>query len=76
MRTENEMMDLIIGYAQKDDRVCAVTMCGSRMNPNAPKDEYQDYDIIYVVRDVKSFICDHDWIKVFGDPLMVQMPEQ
>lgn len=76
MRTEKEMMDLILGVAQNDDMIRAVTMCGSRMNTNAPRDEYQDYDIIYVVRDVTSFTCDHGWIKEFGNPIMVQMPEQ
>jgi aminoglycoside 6-adenylyltransferase len=76
MRTEKQMMDLILGFARSDDRVRAVTMCGSRMNPNAPKDEFQDYDIVYVVDDVDSFTCDHDWIKAFGNPIMVQMPEQ
>lgn len=76
MRTEKEMMECILGFAQRDDRVRAVTICGSRMNPNTPNDEFQDYDIIYVVDNVDSFTCDHDWIKVIGNPIMVQMPEQ
>ena len=29
MRTEQQMMELILGYAQKDDRVRAVAMNGS-----------------------------------------------
>lgn len=76
MRTEKQMYDLIINTAKEDDRVRAVIISGSRCNPNAPNDEYQDYDIAYVVRDITSFKKDHSWIKIFGNPLMVQMLEQ
>ena len=75
MRSEKQMYDLILNTAKGDDRIRAVSMCGSRCDPNAPKDEYQDYDIEYVVRDIKSFTQDHNWIRVFGNPIMVQMPE-
>lgn len=75
MRTEDEMYDLILGIAQKDSRVRAVYMNGSRTNPNAPKDSYQDYDIVYVVDEFDTFTADHSWIDIFGDRLMLQMPE-
>ena len=29
-------------------------MSGSRTNPKAPKDEFQDYDVIYVVDDLDN----------------------
>lgn len=47
MRIEKEMFDLILGVAQKDERIRAVYMNGSRTNSNAPKDIFQDYDIVY-----------------------------
>jgi len=75
MRSEQEMFDLILGFAEKDPRVRAVYMNGSRTNPNAPKDVYQDYDIVYVVREFRTFLADNSWIDVFGDRLMLQMPE-
>ncbi|WMJ88838.1 aminoglycoside 6-adenylyltransferase [Anaerocolumna sp. MB42-C2] len=50
-------------------------MNGSRTNPNAPKDVYQDYDIVYVVEKFETFIADINWIDIFGDRLMLQMPE-
>lgn len=62
MRTENEMYDLILGIAKNDDRIKAVYMNGSRTNEAVPKDIFQDYDIVYVVEDTKSFIEDKDWI--------------
>jgi len=53
MRTEREMMDLILGYAASRDDIRAVVMNGSRANPRAPQDPFQDYDIVYYVRDVE-----------------------
>lgn len=62
MRSEKEMMELILGIAQKDDRIRAVYMNGSRTNKNAKKDIFQDYDIVYVVRENKPFYEDKDQI--------------
>ena len=76
MRTEQEMMDLIMDVAKKEDRIRAVYMNGSRTNPNATKDIFQDYDIVYVVKETKSFIEDKDWIKVFGEILIMQYPDE
>ncbi|MFR8011622.1 MAG: aminoglycoside 6-adenylyltransferase [Clostridia bacterium] len=75
MRSEQEMMDLILRVAREDERIRAVYMGGSRNDPNAPRDFYQDYDIVYIVRDITSFTSDHSWIDVFGPRLMLQMPE-
>ncbi|MBS2967878.1 aminoglycoside 6-adenylyltransferase [Metabacillus sp. KIGAM252] len=76
MRTEKEMFDLIIGTAERDHRIRAVYMNGSRTNPNAPKDIFQDYDIVYVVTETASFINDEGWIGVFGDLLILQEPDK
>ena len=76
MRTENEMYDLILGIAKSDVRIKAVYMNGSRTNENVPKDIFQDYDIVYVVEDTKSFIEDKDWINLFGEILYMQYPDE
>lgn len=76
MRSEKEMFDLILGVAKNDERIRAVYMNGSRANPNAPKDIFQDYDIVYVVRETSSFLEDEKWINVFGDLLMIQEPDK
>lgn len=75
MRTEKEMLELILTVAQGDERIRAVYMNGSRTNPNAPRDAYQDYDIVYIVRELEPFTADNSWIDIFGDRLMLQMPE-
>ncbi|XOK60963.1 aminoglycoside 6-adenylyltransferase [Paenibacillus elgii] len=76
MRSEQEMMNLILDVAVNDERVRAVGMNGSRTNPNAPKDVFQDYDIVYIVHDLTSFIEDKQWIDRFGSRIIMQKPEE
>ncbi|HDR4903624.1 TPA: aminoglycoside 6-adenylyltransferase, partial [Bacillus cereus] len=76
MRTEKEMIDLIMNTAKEDERIRAVIMNGSRVNPNVKKDCFQDFDIIYAVKDIRSFTSNHNWIHRFGEIMMVQMPEE
>ncbi|MCL2663705.1 MAG: aminoglycoside 6-adenylyltransferase [Oscillospiraceae bacterium] len=76
MRTEQEMMGLILGVAEADERIRAVSMEGSRANPAIPNDQYQDYDITFYIHDIKPFYNNPEWaIKKFGKPLIMQMPE-
>lgn len=72
MRTEKEMLDLIMNKAVQDDKIRAVTMNGSRANRNASHDQYCDFDIAYFVTDVREFTKDKSWITYFGDVLIVQ----
>ena len=57
MRTETEMFDVILQTA-KVLQVDAVAMSGSRKNPNAPRDEFQDYDVVYIVEDLDALVAD------------------
>lgn len=72
MRTEEEMFDIIIRTANLDDRVLAAYLKGSRTNPNVPKDIYQDFDIMYVVKETESFRKDLSWLDVFGKVILKQ----
>ena len=69
------MMDLILSVARRDDRVRGVILNGSRVNPNVKKDSLQDYDIVYLVTDVRSFKQDPGWINVFGERMILQLPD-
>jgi len=76
MRTEESMYQRILHTAKDDPRIRAVYMNGSRTDPKAPKDRFQDYDIVYVVEDTKPFIEDKNWLEVFGNRIMMQEPDQ
>ena len=75
MRSENEMLEQIMNYAGHDEKVRAVYMNGSRANPNVEKDKFRDFDIVFVVTEMGSFLEKKDWIKVFGDVAIVQEPD-
>ncbi len=75
MRSESEMMDLILGTAREDERIRAVMMNGSRANPNAPRDFFQDFDIVYFVTGVDSFKQEPHWIERFGEMMILQLPD-
>jgi aminoglycoside 6-adenylyltransferase len=74
MRGEQEMLELIVDTARNDERIRAVIMNGSRANPNAPRDIFQDFDIVYVVTDVAPFKNNYEWIKCFGEIMIMQDP--
>ena len=75
MRSEQEMLELIVNTAENDARIRAVIMNGSYANPNSPLDIFQDFDIVYIVTDVVPFKYDYNWIKRFGEIMLMQMPE-
>ena len=71
MRTEIEMFDVILQTA-KVLQVVAVAMSGSRTNPKAPKDEFQDYDVVYVVDDLDNLTSALSWLDQFGTRIIEQ----
>lgn len=75
MRSEREMFNLILDTACGDERIRAVILNGSRANPNARSDFFQDFDVRYIVQDVSSFISDSDWIGRFGELMILQTPD-
>jgi aminoglycoside 6-adenylyltransferase len=75
MRSEKEMMQLILELAKNDERIRAVVMNGSRANPKARKDIFQDFDIVYVVMDVAPFKHDPNFLEQFGKLMILQKPD-
>lgn len=71
MRTENELMNLILQIAVTLE-VKAIALSGSRTNPQSPKDEFQDYDVVYIVDDLEDLISDLSWLDQFGNLLISQ----
>ena len=71
MRTEAEMMNLILQIAESL-KVEAVALSGSRTDTKAPKDEFQDYDVVYVVNDLDNLTSDLSWLDQFGKRIIEQ----
>ena len=71
MRTEAEMLDVILKTAETL-QVEAVAMSGSRTNQKTSKDEFQDYDVVYVVDDFDNLMSDLSWLDYFGKRIIEQ----
>ena len=71
MRTDKEMLGLILQIAKKI-QVDAVALSGSRTDTKAPKDEFQDYDVVYVVDDLDNLTSDLAWLDQFGTRIIEQ----
>ncbi len=65
------MLGLILGTV-KTLKVDDVALSGSRTNDQAPKDEFQDYDVVYVVENLEELISDLSWIDQFGKRMIEQ----
>lgn len=76
MRNEAEMIQVILEVAQQLPQVEAVALSGSRGNPDAPVDIFQDYDVIYLVSELTPLLKDRSWLKNFGEQLIMQTPEE
>ena len=75
MRTAQEVMDAILGFAEENDNIRMVGMEGSRVNRNIPRDSFQDFDVTYFVTDSGQLTGDDGWLSRFGKIVMMQKPE-
>ena len=71
MRTDQEILDVILQTA-KTLQVEAVAMSGSRTDTKAPKDEFQDYDVVYIVESLDGLLADLTWLDQFGKRIIEQ----
>lgn len=69
MKTENKMIELILQIADTL-KVEAIALSGSRTNPQPVKDEYQDYDVVYIVDNLEDLISDLSWLEQYGNRLI------
>jgi aminoglycoside 6-adenylyltransferase len=74
-RNEQQMMGLILGTAEADPNIRTVVLEGSRASPTASKDPFQDYDIIYGVTDLTPYRSNLNWVRRFGELMVLQMPD-
>ena len=70
------MLDKITELAKQDKNIQAAVLNGSRVSPSSIPDVYQDYDVIYIVDDVKLFVEDPTWIDAFSKLIIMQKPDE
>ena len=70
-RSQEQMLRLILQVAE-NIQVEAVAMSGSRTDTKAPKDEFQDYDVVYIVESLDDLLADLTWLDQFGKRIIEQ----
>lgn len=75
MRSERDMYQLILTFAQEDPRIRGVLLNGSRANPAATPDRFRDFDIVYLVTDVAPY-KEGDISAAFGEVLVLQRTDE
>lgn len=76
MQKQDKTQNKILNLARTDDRIRAVLLNGSRANPKVNSDKYQDYDIVFIVKDFEIFLDDRSWIEFLGKPVLQQLPDE
>ena len=71
MRTETEIMTLILQIADTL-KVEAIALSGSRADIHSLRDQFQDYDVVYIVENLEDLISDLSWLDQFGIRLIEQ----
>ena len=75
MNINDSVISFILEIANNDERIRAVLLNGSRANPNSIADEFQDYDVMFIVKNMETFLSNHNWVDVFGERVIMQMPD-
>lgn len=75
MRSTNDILEKIIKIAVDDEHILAVCLNGSRADKNAFCDQYSDFDIIYVVEEIRNYTTNQQWFDQFGELLISQTPD-
>ena len=76
MRTDEVMYKLILDFAEEDDAIYGILLNGSRANPERQPDEWSDFDIVYVVKDIRKYQADLGWLDYFGEIAIMQEPDK
>ena len=71
MKSEIKIVNKILQIS-KNLCVSAVALSGSRSTPDSPKDEFQDYDVVYIVDNLEELISNLSWLDQFGNRLIEQ----
>ena len=67
---EDQVITKLIRWAEQQDTIRAMLLTSTRAVPNAPLDEFSDYDVVLIVEDIHPFYDDRRWLEAFGEVLV------
>jgi aminoglycoside 6-adenylyltransferase len=74
MRSEVHIVARLLAVAEADERVRVVMLTGSRTIDDRPPDDFRDFDVVYFVTDLTGFRANPQWIDIFGERIIMQLP--
>lgn len=66
----DDVINHLITWAEQRDSIRAILLTSTRAVPNAPMDEYSDYDVVLIVKDIHPFFEERSWLEEFGEVLV------
>src|SRR6266487_5306825 len=66
----DDIINKLIQWAERKDYIRAMLLTSTRAVPNAPVDEFSDYDVVLIVEDIHLFYEDRSWLEDFGKVLV------
>lgn len=75
-RPADALLAEVLAVVTRDERVRAAVLSGSLADPEAPRDRWQDVDLLLVVDDLEAFRADRAWSRRFGEIAIAQRPDE
>jgi len=66
----SDVINKLIQWAEQKDSIRAMLLTSTRAVPNAPVDEFSDYDVVLFVEDIHPFHEERSWLADFGEVLV------
>lgn len=73
---ENKVKNKILDLAKTDDRIRGVILNGSRANSKIIPDEFQDFDVVFIVNDFDDLVENKKWFVKLGKIYLQQLPDE
>ncbi|OGN98582.1 MAG: hypothetical protein A2Y89_05655 [Chloroflexi bacterium RBG_13_51_18] len=71
MSEEQDVINKLVKWAKRKADIRALLLTSSRTNPQSVIDEFTDYDVIVVVKEIKPYLDDESWLGEFGKILVL-----
>jgi len=68
---EKAVLSKLIKWAESKPDILAVILTSSRTKPDAPLDEFSDYDVIFVAEDIRLYRENESWLEDYGKVLVL-----
>ncbi|MDN4525820.1 aminoglycoside 6-adenylyltransferase [Fictibacillus sp. NE201] len=69
------MIEKLESFAIQEEAIRAMILNGSRVDEKVEGDIFQDYDVVCLTRDVAFYRENRQWIKRFGEIMIMQTPD-